>query len=454
MNRKMVFYIVGMVLMVEAALLLLPIIVALIYHEHHAPKVFIITLFAHILTGFLLTRIRVAKRTIYSREGLVAVAICWVLISVGGALPFWLSREIPRMVDAVFETVSGFTTTGASILTNVEGLSKSMLFWRSLTHWVGGMGVLVFVMAAAPLAGGGSNIHLMRAESPGYDVTKVVPTSRGTALTLYGIYLAITLAEVLFLLLAGNPLYDSLTLSFGTAGTGGFAVRNTSLAEYSSATQNIITVFMTLFGINFSCYYLLLIKKWKSFIRNEELLSYLGILLAAIAVITFSIRGMYATVWDSLKHAAFQVSSVMTTTGYCTTDFDKWPELSRMIMIVVMCIGACVGSTGGGLKVARAIILAKNAHRQLRRTVRPDRVSSVRFNGKPLSESMVSGINSYFALYMILFVLSVLLVSIEGKDTVSNVSAVVATFNNIGPGLNIVGAVGNYSSYKIGRAHV
>ncbi|MGI6125070.1 MAG: TrkH family potassium uptake protein, partial [Acetivibrionales bacterium] len=362
---------------------------------------------------------------------------------------FIISGEIPSFIDAFFETVSGFTTTGASILSSVETLSKSIIFWRSFTHWIGGMGVLIFVIAALPLASGGSNIYLMRAESPGPDVSKLVPSSRGTAFRLYSIYFAITVLEIVLLLCFGNSLFDSLTLSFGTAGTGGFAIRDTSLADYNSATQIIITVFMTAFGVNFSCYYLLLLKKFKDFFKNEEVRAYLGILICAIAIITINTAGNYDNAWVALKHAAFQASSVMTTTGYVTVDFNKWPELSRMVMLLIMCVGACVGSTGGGIKVARILILAKEAFRQFKCAVSPNRVESVRFNGRPVGEAMITGITSFFILYMMMFVASVLILSFDNKDTVSNISGVIATLNNIGPGLGIVGAVGNYGSYSV-----
>lgn len=448
MNRKMIAYIIGMVLLAEAALMLPPIIVAVIYKERLPLLAFLISAAVLAVIGFVLTRKKAKKRTIYSREGFISVALAWIVMSLGGTLPFMLSGEIPSFVNAFFETVSGFTTTGASILNDVEALSKSMLFWRSFTHWVGGMGVLVFVIAALPLASGGGNIHLLRAESPGPDVSKLVPSSRGTATRLYSIYFAITAVEVLLLLISGNPLFDALTLSFGTAGTGGFAIKNTSLAEYSAITQVIITVFMAAFGINFSCYYLLLSKKFKEFFKNEELRTYLGIMLVSILLITFNIRGLFDNIGQALRAAAFQASSVMTTTGYTTVDFNSWPELSRMIMILIMCVGACVGSTGGGIKVARVVILIKEGFRQLKRAVFPNRVETLRFNGKPVSGSMVTGITSYFILYMLIFVVSVLALSLDTKDTTSNISGVIATLNNIGPGLEVVGATGNYGGYS------
>lgn len=449
MNRRMIAYIIGVVMLTSAGLLLLPGVVAVLYREWPQLYAFLLSALVMAVIGFVLTRIRVRKKTVYSREGLVAVAAGWLVLSIGGSLPFLISGEIPSFIDAFFETVSGFTTTGASILRNVEALSWSMLFWRSFTHWIGGMGVLVFVIAALPLASGGGNIHLMRAESPGPDVSKLVPTSRGTALRLYSIYFAITALEVIVLLLCGNDLFDSLTVSFGTAGTGGFAIWNTSMAGANIATQITVTVFMTAFGVNFSCYYLLFSGRFRDFFRNEELRAYLCILLAAILLITVNIRNMYPTFGETLRTAAFQASSVMTTTGYTTVDFNAWPELSRMIMILIMCIGACVGSTGGGIKVARIVILAKEAFRQLKRAITPARVETVRFNGKPVGSAMITGITSFFLLYMMVFVASVLLLSLDTKDTVSNISGVIATLNNIGPGLQIVGAAGNYADYSV-----
>lgn len=448
MNKRMILYIIGVVLVAEAALMLLPAGVALIYAEERALRAFLASAGVLAVIGGLLTRIRHKKKTIYSKEGFVAVALCWIALSLGGSLPFMLSGDIPSFIDAFFETVSGFTTTGASILSDVEALSHASLFWRSFTHWVGGMGVLIFVMAALPLASGGGNIHLMRAESPGYDVSKLVPSSRGTAFRLYAIYFFMTVLMVICLLICGNPLFDSLTLSFGAAGTGGFAIKNDSIASYSAATQDIITIFMTAFGINFSCYYLLRSGKIGEFFRNEEVRLYLLILVVSTGFIVLQIAPDCVSLEQALRTAAFQTSSVMTTTGYSTVDFNQWPELSRMIMLLIMCIGACVGSTGGGIKVARVAILVKAGLRQVKYTLSPNRVESVRFNGKAVSSETVTGILTYFALYMLVFVISILLLALDDAgDTVSNLSGVIATLNNIGPGLEKVGAVGNYGSY-------
>ena len=449
MNKRMTAHIVGKILLAEAAFMLAPALVALIYAEWIPMRSFVISAAAVAVVGFALSRIPVKTRTIYSRGGFAAVALSWIAISLGGSLPFMLSGEIPSFIDALFETVSGFTTTGASILTDVEALSKSLLFWRSFSHWIGGMGVLVFVMAAMPLAGGGGNLSIMRAESPGPDVSKLVPTSRGTAVQLYGMYIAMTAVLYVLMLLFGNEAFDSLLLTFGTAGTGGFATKNASLADYSTATQVLLTVAMAAFGINFSCYFLLLKRRFRDFFRDEEFRAYVAIMVGAIVLITLNTLKMYGGVGESLKHAAFQVSSVMTTTGYATTDFNLWPEFSRMLMLLVMCVGASAGSTGGGIKVVRILILVKEAVRRLRSSISPSRVDSVRINKKPVGEPVITGILSYIVMYLLIAVASVLLLSLDKMDTVSNVSGVIATLNNIGPGLEAVGATGSFAGYSV-----
>ena len=448
MNKRMTAYIIGVLLLAEAGLMLLPVAVALYFKEWPCACAYAFTAGLLAVISYFLIRLRVSTRTIYSREGLVAVALGWAVLSLGGALPFVFSGEIPSLVDAFFETVSGFTTTGASILTDVEALSKSNLFWRSFTHWVGGMGVLVFVMMTQSLSSGGGDIHLMRSESTGPSVSKLVPRSRATAKYLYSIYFVITLMEFVLLLIAGNPIFDSMLLSFGTAGTGGFGLLNSSAATYNSATQVIITIFMAAFGINFGCYYLILTKRAKEAFRNEELRVYLGVMLAAISVVTVNILGYFDTVWEALKHAAFQVSSVMTTTGFASADFNLWPELSRTVLLAVMIIGGCAGSTGGGMKVSRIIILCKEGYRQMKKSISPNRVEVVRFNGKRVAPELVTSIAGFLILYVLIFVGSLLLVSLDGFDTTSNVTAVIATLNNIGPGLEMVGPTGNYAAYS------
>lgn len=448
MNKRMTAYIVGVLLLAESALMLLPVAVALFYGEWHCIGAYAVTAAILAVAGYFLTRLRVSTRTIYSREGLVAVALGWVVLSVGGALPFTLSGEIPSFLDAVFESVSGFTTTGASILSSVEVLSRANLFWRSFSHWVGGMGVLVFVMMTQSLSSGGGDIHLMRSESTGPSVSKLVPRSRATAKYLYSIYCVITLLEFVLLLVAGNTIFDSMLLTFGSVGTGGFAILNSSVASYNAATQIIIAVFMILCGINFGCYYLILTRRAKEVLRNEELRVYLGVMLAAIAVVTVNILHLYDSVGEALRHALFQVSSVMTTTGYATADFNLWPELSRVILLMVMIIGGCAGSTGGGMKVSRIVILWKEGYRQMKKSISPNKVEVVRFNGKRVAPELVTSIAGFLILYLLIFLGSLLLISLDGFDTTSNVTAVIATLNNIGPGLEMVGPTGNFAAYS------
>ncbi len=447
MNRRMIAYILGILLLCEAGLLLFPTVISLIYGEA-VLKSFLVTIALLVATGLVLVAMKPKNKTIYARHGLVIVALGWILMSLFGALPFYFSGEIPSYLDAVFEAVSGFTTTGSSILTDVEALSKSMLFWRSFTHWIGGMGVLVFMMAVLPLAGGGGDLHLMRAESPGPNVSKLVPKSSKTARILYGIYLALTVIEILILLFGGMPLFDSFTIAFGTAGTGGFGVLNSSIAEYSTFCQGVITVFMALFGINFNFYFLLLCKKFKDALKSEEVWTYLAIMLSAIVVIAINIKDMFASFGEALHHSAFQVSSVMTTTGFATVDFNQWPELSRMIMLGVMCVGACAGSTGGGLKVSRVILLLKSARREFRRISHPRSVKIITFDGNRVNDDTIRNTFAYFFIYVMIFAASVLVVSLDNFDFTTTVTSVIATLNNIGPGLNMVGATGNYSEFS------
>ncbi len=447
MNKRMITYILGLLLLCEAGLLLFPLAVGLIYSEHVTPS-FLITIAVLIVIGFIISRFKPKDKTIFARDGLVIVSLGWILLSLFGAIPFFISGEIPNYLDALFETVSGFTTTGASILTDVEALSKSMLFWRSFTHWIGGMGVLVFVMAVLPLAGGGGDLHLMRAESPGPSVSKLVPRSNKTARILYGIYFGMTVIEIILLLIGGMPLFDSITLSFGTAGTGGFGLLNDSIGSYNTFCQVVITVFMVLFGVNFNIYFLFILRKFKTAFKNPELWCYIGIMGTAILTITINIRSYFDNIFEAFHHAAFQVSSVMTTTGYSTTDFDKWPELSRTILLMVMCIGACAGSTGGGFKVSRVILLLKYAKKSIRSMMHPRSVKTITFDGQRVSNETFQGTIAYFIIYVIIFAVSLLIVSADKNDLVTDFSSIVATFNNIGPGLGKVGPTGNYSSYN------
>jgi trk system potassium uptake protein TrkH len=448
MNKRMTAYIIGVLLLAEAALMLLPACVALYYGEWPCVSAYVFTASLLAAVSYFLIRLRVSTRTIYSREGLVAVALGWAVLSLGGSLPFVFSGEIPSFLDAFFETVSGFTTTGASILPRVEDLSRANLFWRSFTHWVGGMGVLVFVMMTQSLSSGGGDIHLMRSESTGPAVSKLVPRSRATAKYLYSIYFVITLLGIVLLLTAGNPVFDSLLLTFGAVGTGGFGILSSSVADYNTATQIILSVIMILCGVNFGCYYLILTKRAKEAFRNEELRVYLGVMLAAIVVVTVNIVGMFDSVGEALKHALFQVSSVMTTTGYSSADFNLWPELSRTVLLAVMIIGGCAGSTGGGMKVSRVIILFKEGYRQMKKSISPNRVEVVRFNGKRVPAELVNGIAGFLILYVMIFIGSLLLISLDGFDTTTNFTAVIATLNNIGPGLGMVGPAGSFAAYS------
>ncbi len=434
MNKRMVAYILGLLLICEAGLLLFPLIVALIYGDTTITS-FLTTIGFLCAIGLILIKLKPKDTTIYARDGLVSVALGWIFLSLFGAFPFYLSGEIPSYIDAVFETVSGFTTTGSSILTDVEAMSKSLVFWRSFTHWIGGMGVLVFVMAVLPLAGGGGDLHLMRAESPGPSVSKLVPKSNKTARILYYIYFALTVACIIFLKIGGMPLFDSLTLSFGTAGTGGFGILNDSVASYSPYCQTVITIFMALFGINFNFYFLLIFKKFKDAMKSEEVWAYLGIMLSAILIIAINISNQFGSFFEALHHSAFQVSSVMTTTGYSTVDFNQWPELSRMILCMIMCIGACAGSTGGGFKVSRVIILVKYAAKEIRAISHPRSIKTLKFEGARIKDETIRSTTAYLAIYVLIFCISLLLVSADKTDFVTNVTSVISAFNNIGPNL-------------------
>ena len=433
MNYKMIFRTLGHVLVVEAALLLLPALVSLIYAEACLWAILAtagITLFAGLLLSFFCKK---ASPVIYAKEGFAIVALCWIVMSAFGALPFVISKEIPNYIDAFFEIVSGFTTTGATILTDVEKISKGLLFWRSFSHWIGGMGVLVFVMAIMPKISDRS-MHILRAEMPGHSVGKLVPKAKSTARILYLIYIALTLIEVIMLLCGGMDLFESMVHSFGTAGTGGFSVKNTGLAEYSPYCQIVITVFMLLFGINFNLFYLLLIRRAKSVFRSEELWTYLGIFAASTVVIAANIFGRFGNLSEAFRHSAFQVSSVMTTTGYTTVGFNGWPDLSKAILLILMMIGACGGSTGGGLKVSRLVLLVKLVAREFRKMLHPSSVRTVRFEGKQVDEQTLSSVTGYFALYMLCMLTVFLLISFEPFGFESNFGIAVSSFNNIGPG--------------------
>lgn len=445
MNFKVVLNTIGWVLIIEAACLVLPLVCALVYGESILPL--LISALLCLLIGVPLTLLNFKNKIMYAKEGFVTVALSWITISVMGALPFVISGYIPNFIDAFFETASGFSTTGASVLSDVEVLPKSLLFWRSFTHWIGGMGVLVFLVALLPLSGG-SNINLLKAESPGPSVSKLVPKVKTTAKLLYGIYIVLTVTEIVLLLLGGLDMFEALTLTFGTVGTGGFAVKNSGLADYSSYVQNVISVFMILCGIDFTFYYLLFMRKIKSAFRMEEVRTYLLIILSAVVLITLNCYNMFENLADALKHVLFQVASVITTTGYSTTDFNKWPEFSKFIMICLMFSGACAGSTGGGIKVSRIMILFKSIVKEIKILAHPKRLVKITMNKRIVEHETVRAINVFMAAYLAILLCSVLLISLDNFDFTTNFTATVATLNNIGPGLSKVGPMGNFGDYS------
>ena len=446
MNYAIVFRLLGYILLCEGTLMGLPALVSVIYGEWNILWVFLFTIALCCAIGGALTRIKPRSKIFYRREGCVTAALTWILISVMGAVPFVLSGAIPDPIEALFETVSGFTTTGASILADVESLPMGILFWRSFTHWIGGMGILVFLLAVLPLTGG-SHVNLMKAESPGPQVEKMVPSVRQTAAILYGIYLGMTLIQIVFMLAGGCPLMDSLLITFGSAGTGGFGIKNDSMASYSTYIQVVTTVSMILFGVNFSAYFYLIRGKFRK-VLIEEVRWYFGVILAAIALISWNIRGMFPSLLQAIQQAAFQVGSIITTTGYSTCDFDQWPAFAKSILVLLMFIGACAGSTGGGMKISRVILLAKSIRKEIAQTLHPSVVSPVRVDGKPVDHETIRSTNVFMAAYLILFAASVLLVSLDGESLVTNFTAVAATFNNIGPGLEGVGPMTNFGLYS------
>lgn len=446
MNYSMVLYILGYMLKFESTFLMLPALVGLIYKEEEGLSFLIVSVLCFLL-GLLLNRKKPASSNLYPRDGFVTVALSWIIMSIFGALPFVLSGDIPFYVDALFETISGFTTTGASILAAPEALSHASLFWRSFTHWIGGMGVFVFIMAILPMLGG-STMNLMKAESPGPSVSKLVPHVKDTAKILYGIYLAITVCEITLLCAFGMPLFDSLTLSFGTVGTGGFGIRSDSLGGYSPALQIIVTIFMILSGVNYSFYFCLLSKKIKDAFRIEEVRWYLFIILAAAGTIIHDTHQMYGSLGETARHAFFQVGSIITTTGYATTDFDLWPSMSKTILVVLMFIGACAGSTGGGMKVSRLVILFKTIRKELSLINHPREVRKIRMDGHVVEHGTLRSTNVFLVIYFVLLLSSTLLVSVDEFDFTTNFTAVVSMLNNIGPGLNLVGPTQNFSIFS------
>ena len=446
MNYSIVLYILGCVLKFESAFLVLPALVGLIYREHASVSYLAVAVLCLIL-GVLLTHKKPRSTNLYTREGFVAVALSWIIMSIFGAIPFVLTGDIPFYVDALFETISGFTTTGSSILTDVESISKASLFWRSFSHWIGGMGVFVFIMAILPMMGG-STMNLMKAESPGPSVSKLVPHVKDTAKILYGIYIAITICEATILRALGMPLFDSLTTTFGTVGTGGFGIRNDSIAGYSPAIQITITVFMILSGINYTAYFYILTGKIKELFKIEEVRWYLAIIFGSVAVITWNVRSLYPTFSKTLRHAFFQVGSIITTTGYATTDFDLWPALSKTLLVTLMFIGACAGSTSGGIKVSRILILLKTIRKELSLIIHPRQVKKIRMDGHPVDHETLRSANVFLVVYFVLLLTSMLLISVDEFDFSTNFTSVVTVLNNIGPGLNLVGPTQNFSIFS------
>lgn len=451
MNVKSISRTVGLILLITGIFQVFPLLIAVIDHEPRNILAYIESLCLILLVGSaLLLFSRGGNRMFSAQEGFAATGLSWIFMSAFGALPFFLSGQIPSYVDAFFEMVSGFTTTGASILTDVEALSRCNLFWRSFSHWLGGMGVLVFLLAVVPGArkNGGTGIYLMRAESPGPSVDKLTPHLRQTAMILYGIYILLTALCIVCLLLGGMPVFDSFCIAFGTAGTGGFAIKNSSMGGYSCFLQTVVTVFMFLFGVNFSLYYMLLLRKFKAVFKNEELRLYFGIAASSIVLIAINISRMYNTVYESVHHAAFQVVSIMTTTGYGTVDFEQWPAFSKAILLSLMFIGASAGSTGGGLKVSRVLLLMKSIRRTIRKALHPRRVQPVYMDGRAVSEEVCDNVNAYLAIYCVILVLSFAVISVDGFSIGTNFSAVASCFNNIGPGFELVGATQNFSIYS------
>lgn len=445
MNYSIIRYILCRVLEFQALFLALPCVAALIYGEREG-FAYLVVAVSCLLVGAL-GKLRKPKSSVfYAREGFVAVSLSWILLSVTGALPLFLSGEFSSYTDALFETISGLTTTGASILADVEALSKCNLFWRSFTHWIGGMGVLVLILAILPLAGG-YNMHLMRAESPGPTVGKLVPRVRHTARILYEMYIFLTVIQIILLLLTGMSPFEAMTISFGTAGTGGFGVLNSSIGSYAVASQVVITIFMILFGVNFNVYYLIRARKPMQAFKHEEMRYYLGIILAAVLLITINIRGSFQSLFEAFHHAAFQVASIITTTGFSTVDFNMWPEFSKAILVALMFVGACAGSTGGGIKVSRVMIMLKMVKNEFSHLIHPKRVRQVTIESRVVNKEILRSISVFFIAYIVIFAASTLLVSLDNLDFTTNFTAVAATLNNIGPGLNEVGPAANFSVY-------
>lgn len=448
MNKRVIVYVLGAVLLIEAALMLLPLLVAVIYREKNGWYFLWVLLGAAVLGALALGLGGRKRSAMYAKEGLIAVALSWIVLSLVGALPFTLSGQIPFYLDAVFEMISGFTTTGSSILPAVESLDRCMLFWRSLSHWIGGMGILVFVLAVLPMSGNRS-MHIMRAEVPGPTVGKLVPRIRKTASILYLLYIALTLVETVLLIAGGMSFYDALLHSFATAGTGGLSTRALSIGYYNSAYIDIVVgVFMILFGANFSLYYLILLGNIRTALRNEELRWFLGVIAFAVITIAVDIRNLYGGVGHALRYSFFQVTSIISTTGFATADFNLWPEYSKFLLVLLMFVGGCAGSTAGGLKVSRVMLLFKSCTIEVKKMLRPRCVENVRLDGKPVDGQTVYNALTYFTFYIIILLIAGLIVSLDGLDFTTNFTAALSCLSNVGPGLSLVGPTGSFAIFS------
>lgn len=452
MNYKMVGRFMSLVVITEAVFMLPAWIISIINGEDVAATAFAISIIGSIIAGMVVLFLcRKVEIRFYAREGLVSAGLGWLIMSFVGCMPFFISGEIPAFVDAYFETVSGFTTTGASILTDVEAMSKGMLYWRSFTHWLGGMGVMVFLLAVIPASekGSGFTMHLLRAESPGPNVGKLVPRMRQTATILYMLYIALTMICFVFLLIGDMSPFEAICTAYGTAGTGGFVIKNDSMASYSVYIQNVCTVFMILFGVNFTCYYMLLLGKVKDVLKDEELRLYLGLIFSSVILISINTRSMFHSLGETVQQVFFQVATIITTTGFATTDFDLWPTFSKAILIILMFCGASAGSTGGGFKCGRILLLFKNLQRNLHKTLNPQKVLVVRNNGQVVSEKVLDNLNTYLIAYVMITIVSFLIICLDGKSLTTTMTSVAACFNNIGPGLDGVGPTCNYHNFSV-----
>ena len=451
MNYKMIGKFIGKILLVEAVFMLPAYVISLYYHEEEAVRALLIAMVITLLTGGVMVAMtRGTRRGFHAKEGLVCVGLSWIVLALFGALPFFFSGAIPHYVDALFEIVSGFTTTGASILSDVEAMPHGLIYWRSFSHWLGGMGVLVFLLAVSSgdERSKGFTMHILRAESPGPQVGKLVPRMKQTAEILYVLYIILTVINAIFLLAGGMPLFDSVCTALGTAGTGGFGIKNDSMAGYSPYLQNVCTVFMLLFGVNFTCYYMLLIKQVKSVFKDEELRMYIGVVAGSTALIVLNLRGYYGTLGETVRHASFQVASIITTTGFATTDFDLWPAFSKGILLCLMLLGGCAGSTSGGFKCGRALLVLKGLRRSVRQIVHPGKVEVVRLNDRAVDEKVLQNTNAYLAAYALIIVGSFFLVSLDEFSITTNLTAVLTCFNNVGPGFDQIGPTCNFGGFS------